>query len=457
MKPVHETTRRDFLLAAGAAVAATAYPIRANTAEVVPGKKSPNEKLNIAGIGIGGMGRTNLGNCMDENIVALCDVDDQYAAPTYLMFPNATRYKDYRKMFDAEHANIDAVVVATPDHSHAVIIMTAFRLGKHVYGQKPMAHSIREVRTLVAAARESGVQTQLGNQGHSADNIRRLCEWVDDGAIGPVREVHVWTDRPAGIEYEAEYKLMERPADTPPVPPTLDWDLWIGPAASRPYHPFYHPAHWRGWRAFGSGAIGDIGCHVLDPAYTALQLGAPEWVEATTTHFKPEVMAEAHPRASIIRFQFPARGDKPPVRLTWYDGRLKPEIPEAFGPEGRLEDTAGFLVGDNGVISHGFYGAGQLTLLPDARGRDYKEPPARLPRVEKQAHEKDWIRACKDGRPASANFEFVAALNEILMLGVIAMHCKDRRLCWDSAAMRFTNDEEANTMIDPPYREGWTL
>lgn len=453
----NRVTRKEFLWAAGAAVAAAAYPPRVNAAAVVPGRKSPNEKLNIAGIGIGGMGRTNLGNCSDENIVALCDVDDAYAARTYLMFPGAARYKDYRKMFDTECNNIDAVIVATPDHSHAVIVKTAFQLGKHVYCQKPMAHNLHEVRTLVQAARDCKVQTQLGNQGHSADNVRRLCEWIADGAIGAVREIHAWTDRPAGYETEAAYKIMERPTDTPPVPPTLDWDLWIGPAQYRPYHPFYHPMHWRGWRAFGSGAIGDIGCHVLDPAYTALRLGAPEWVEASTTHYQPEVSAETYPRASLIRFQFPARENLPPVKLFWYDGRLKPPIPDAFGSEQRLDDTAAYLVGDEGLISYGFYGAGNLTLLPAARGRDYREPPATLPRVDKQAHEQDWVRACKDGQPASANFDYAGPLNEILMLGVIAMCCKDRRLYWDGAAMRFTNDDEANALLNPPYRDGWTL
>jgi predicted dehydrogenase len=453
----HKMTRKAFLASAGAAVAAATYAPRVNAAEVVPGKKSPNEKLNIAAVGVGGMGRTNLGNCIDENIVALCDVDDAYAAPTYLMFPEAKRFKDYRKMFDAEAKNIDGVIVATPDHTHAVICMTAFQLGKHVYCQKPLAHNIHEVRKLTEAAREYKVQTQLGNQGNSSDNTRRLCEWIEAGAIGPVREVHAWTDRPAGGDKWTDFPIMARPEETPEVPPTLDWDLWLGPAQYRPYHPVYTPISWRGWRAFGTGPIGDIGCHVLDPSFMALKLGHPEWVEATTTHWEKDVIEETYPRASIIRFQFPARGGMPPVKVTWYDGRLKPFIPEDFEPGRTLEDTAAFLLGDHGTISHSFYGASDMVLLPEARAQEFKEPPETLPRVEGQAHEKAWIRACKEGTPASAHFDHAGPLNEMLLLGVIAMYHKEQRLYWDGLAMRFTNCDEANALVAPPYREGWSL
>lgn len=450
-------SRRGFLTAATVAALGAQSTAIAGKKRKAPRRISPNEKLNIATIGVGGMGKANTKKCRDENIVALCDVDDVYAGETFAAYPKAKRFRDYRTMFDQMGKEIDAVIIATPDHSHAVIATLAMRLGKHVYCQKPLAHNIHEVRALVETARACRVQTQLGNQGHSANGMRRLREWIEDGAIGPVREVHAWTDRPAGGDIWTDFPIMKRPAETPPVPDTLDWDLWIGPARQRPYHPIYHPIKWRGWCDFGTGPLGDIGCHVLDPSFFALDLGAPEWVEATSTHWEKEVSDETYPRASVVRFQFPARGDKPPVRVTWYDGRLKPCIPDDFDPRMRLDATAAFLIGDQGTISHGFYGAQDMRLLPKERALDYKQPPETLPRVKDEAHELDWVRACKDGKPSSANFDYAGPLNEMLLLGVIATRCKDRRLNWDSQAMQFTNDDKANAFINPPYREGWSL
>ncbi len=449
-------SRRGFLVTAAASAVSAGCVTRVNTAAVVPGKISPNEKLNIAAIGIGGMGSGNLKSCQAENIVALCDVDDVYAAKTFETYPHAKRYKDYRKMFDAEGKNIDAVIVATPDHTHAVIAMTAIRLGKHVYCQKPLAHNLHEVRQLTEAAREYKVQTQMGNQGHSSDEIRKLKEWIADGAIGHVHEVHAWSDRPVGGDPWSTFPMMKRPTDTPPVPDTLDWDLWIGPAKYRPYNPIYHPLQWRGWWDFGTGALGDMGCHILDPSFWALDLGAPTCVEATTTHWEKEVSDETIPRASIVRYQFPARGKMPPVNLTWYDGRLKPPFPRDFDPRQRLNADGALLVGEKGSIVHGSHGAGNLLLLPKTLRQQYKQPAKTIPRIE-GGHEEDWIRACKDGRPASSNFEYGGALTEMILLGVLAMRVKDRPLLWDGAAMRFTNDEQANSLINPPYREGWTL
>ncbi len=452
-------SRRAFLAAATTTAVAAGCATRMNTAQVIPGKLSPNEKLNIAAIGAGGMGRANIDACSTENIAVLCDVDDVRAADTFKAYPNARRYRDFRKMLDAEAKNLDAVILATPDHTHAVIGMAVLRHGKHLYCQKPLAHSLHEVRTLTEAARAANVQTQMGNQGHSSEQIRRLCEWVADGAIGPIHEVHAWSDRPVGGDPWSDFPVMARPAETPPVPETLDWDLWLGPAKYRPYHPIYCPLTWRGWWDFGTGPLGDMGCHILDPAFWALKLGHPVSVQATTTHWEKGVSEETYPRASIVRYQFPARNGMPPLKLTWYDGRIKPPIPELFDPQQRLDGNGALYIGEKGTILHGSHGAGNLRLLPKALRDEYRQPPKTLPRVKEcsGAHEQDWIRACKDGHPASSNFEYGGPLTEMVLLGVLAMRVKDRKLDWDGAAMRFTNDEEANLLIHPPYREGWTL
>lgn len=451
-------TRRAFLASATTTVVGAGCATRVNTAKVVPGKISPNEKLNIAGIGIGGMGAANLGAAAaTDNIVALCDVDEGYAGKTFAKYPDAKRFKDFRKLFDEAHKDFDAVIIATPDHTHAVITMAAIRAGKHVYCQKPLAHDVHEVRTVAKAAREAGIQTQMGNQGHSSDAIRKLCEWIEDGAIGPVREVHAWSDRPVGGDPWSNFPVMARPTDTPPVPDTMDWDLWLGPAMARPYHPIYHPLTWRGFWDFGTGALGDMGCHILDPSFWALKLGAPDTVQATTTHWEKGVQNETYPRAAIVRYTFPARGDMPPCNLTWYDGRLLPPIPRDFAPGQTFDRNGALLVGEKGSIIHGSHGAGGLTLLPEAYAKDYKQPEPRIPRVKDGAHEQDWIRACKDGKPASANFEYGAALTEMVLLGVLAMKAKDRRLDYDAATGKFKNSEVANSLIETKYRDGWTL
>ncbi len=452
-------TRRAFLAAAGTGVAATAHVACANTARVVPGRISPNERLNIAAIGVGGMGRANIEACATENIVALCDVDDSAAAQTYRTYPDANRYRDFRIMFDKEHKNIDAVIVATPDHTHAVAAVAAMRAGKHLFCQKPLAHSVHEARYLTEVARETGVQTQMGNQGHSSEQIRRLREWVQAGAIGQVREVHAWSDRPVGGDPWSDFPIMKRPDETPAVPDTLDWDLWLGPVSYRPYHPIYCPTTWRGFYDFGTGALGDMGCHILDPAFWALDLGHPESVQATTTHYNPQVSEETFPRASIVRYQFPARGDMPPVSLTWYDGRLKPPIPRDFEPDMQLDNNGAILIGDKGTAIHGSHGAGGLRFLPLETMREYKGPPRTLRRIRQSgnAHEQDWIRACKDGEPASACFDYGGPLTEMVLLGVAAMRIKDRKLEWDADKLQFTNNDEANAFINPPYREGWSL
>jgi len=453
-------SRREFLaVATAASTTLTACATHLSTARVVPGKVSPNEKLNIAAIGVGGMGAANIYACKGENIVALCDVDEVRAADTFKAYPKARKYTDFRRMFDKEDKQIDAVIVATPDHTHAVVAMAAIGMGKHIYCQKPLAHNIYEVRRLTEAARDAGVQTQMGNQGHSSEHIRLLYEWMQDGAIGDVREVHAWSDRPVGGDPWSDFPVMKRPEETPPVPETLNWDLWLGPAQYRPYHPIYCPTTWRGWWDFGTGALGDMGCHILDPAFWTLDLGHPTSVQATTTHCDPAVSAETYPRAAIIRYQFPARGRKPPVSLTWYDGRLKPPIPVDFEPGRRLAANGAVLIGSEGTIVHGSHGASEVRIVPESKMREYKRPPRTLPRVNngQAGHEQDWVRACKDGRPASSTFEYGGPLTEMVLLGVLAMRMKDRRLEWDPVNLRITNDEEANRLVNPPYRNGWSL
>jgi hypothetical protein len=299
----------------------------------------------------------------------------------------------------------------------------------------------------------------MGNQGHSMESMRLLKEWLDAGAIGNVTEVHAWTDRPVGGDPWSDFAVQARPSDTPPVPKTLDWEKWLGPAAFRPYHPAYHPLKWRAWLDFGTGALGDMGCHILDPAFWALELGAPQTVEATSTHFEPAVASETFPRASIVRYSFPARGSRPPVKLTWYDGRLLPPIPADLERDRPLPGSGALLIGEKGTILHGSHGADGVRLIPEARMRDYARPPKTLRRVT-EGHEGDWIRACKEGPagvPPCSPFEYGGALTEMVLLGVLAIRMKDQRLEWDSQNLRFTNNDKANELLRIEYREGWTL
>ncbi|HVO09955.1 MAG TPA: Gfo/Idh/MocA family oxidoreductase [Vicinamibacteria bacterium] len=451
--PKTTLTRRQFTSScAVAGLSAALVPGR------VLGADAPSNKLDIAAIGVGGMGAVNLKACEGERIVALCDVDEAYAAKTVALYPQAKVYKDYRVMLEKEKG-IDAVIVATPDHTHAVITMAALAAGKHVYCQKPLTHTVREARAIAEAARRSKVVTQMGNQGHSYESIRLLKEWLDDGAIGDVTEVHAWTDRPVGGDPWSDFVQRAMPADTPPVPASLDWDLWLGPAPYRPYHPEYHPLRWRAWLDFGTGPLGDMGCHILDPAFWALELGAPCAVEATTTHCDPAVASQTYPRASIVRYEFPARGSRPPVKLTWYDGRLLPPVPEELEPGRVLPASGALLIGRKGKILHGSHGADGVRLIPETRMAEYRRPPRTLPRVV-GTHEGDWIRACKEGpggRPPCSPFEYGAVLTEMVLLGVLAIRMKDQRLEWDAANLRFTNNEKANELLHITYRSGWSL
>jgi predicted dehydrogenase len=411
------------------------------------GQTPPSEKLNIAGIGVGGRGADDLSELESENIVALCDVDDARAAETYKRYPAARRYKDFRRMLDKEDKNIDAVMVATPDHTHAAASMAAIRRGKHVYCEKPLTHTIHESRQLARAAREAKVATQMGNQGQAFEGPRLLSEWIAAGAIGGVREVHVWSNRPAGMWPQG----AKRPEGTPPVPAGLDWDLWLGPAPSRPYHATYVPFSWRDFWDFGTGPLGDMGSHNCAPVFEALKLGAPVSVEARST----EVFEDTLPLASIVYYRFPARGDMPPVRLVWYDGGLLPERPEELEPGRNMSTEDGIIfVGDKGKILVEGWGAQSPRLIPESRHRAYDFPAKTLPRSI--GHHAEWVRACKEGTATGSNFDFASLVTEMVLLGNIAIRT-GRKLTWDAPGMKFVGDDDANQYLHYEYRQGWAL
>lgn len=425
---------------------------------VLGGKKNavPSDRLNIAGIGVGGQGGGDISQMTSENIVALCDVDWNRAAKTFTKFPQATQYRDFRIMLEKQK-DIDAVVIGTPDHVHAAAAMAALQLGKHVFCEKPLTHTIFEARKLTEAARQAGVATQMGNQGHAMESIRVLCEWMWDGAIGEVSEVHAWTPHPVWPQG------IGRPLDTPPIPEYLSWDLWLGPAQDRPFHPCYHPQKWRGWWDFGTGGLGDMGCHIFDHIVWSLQLGAPQSVEASYSEFVPDEMTwdkpknmETYPRASIVTYKFPAREGFPPLTLTWYDGGLMPPRPEEIPEDIQMGDTYGgaLYVGTKGKILCGSHGANSLRIWPEKRMSEYNRPSKTLPRSI--GHYKEWIQACKGGEPAAANFDYAGPLTETVLLGNVAIRTGGK-LLWDSENMRFPNMPEADQFLHRRYREGWSL
>lgn len=440
-------SRRAFLKSSAAAAAATIVPRHVLGRGFTP----PSDKLAVAGIGVGGMGAANLKELEAEAIVALCDVDPGYAVPTVKRYPGARFYTDFRVLLEKESA-LDAVVIATPDHTHAVITMAALRAGKHVYTQKPLTHDVWEARQLALAAKASKLTTQMGIQGHSGEGIRLVVEWIRAGLIGEVREVDAWCDLsyyPWGHAYWSS-KWGERPADTPAAPAGLDWDLWIGPAPFRPYHPAYHPLVWRCWWDFGVGMMGDRGAHTLDAAVWALDLDAPETVEATSTGLN----AETHPLSAVVTYRFPARGGRPPVKLTWYEGLRAPR-PEALEDGRKMPEEGGLVFkGARGVIMCGVYGDSPR-LVPESLMREARRPDRSIPRVE-GSHEQDWARACKRGEKAGAAFEYAGPLTEICLLGNVAKKL-DARIAWDAAALRVTNVPEAEALIRRPYRAGWSL
>ncbi len=409
--------------------------------------KSPSEKLNIACIGVGGQGGNNLGRVQSQNIVALCDVDDQRAADAFKNHPNAAKFHDYRELLDKMHKGIDAVVVSTPDHMHAVITLAAIQLGKHVYCEKPLTRTVAEARRVAKAAEKHNVVTQMGNGGNAQDGARRNVELLRAGILGPVREVHAWSDRPVGWWPQG----LDRPKETPPVPDTLKWDLWLGVAPQRPYHPAYVPSAWRGWWDFGTGALGDMGCHICNVAFWGLDLRDPTAIECEV----PDVHAETAPMWSKVVWQFPARGDRPAVKLHWYDGGKKPPAELVEGRE--IPGNGSIIVGEKGTMFLPSSNGSERVLLPAEAFAELKEPPVTLPRAS--GHHEEWIEACKEGKTRKdvmSHFGRAALMTETLLLGNLSVRA-GRRIEWDPNAMKVTNLPEANAYVDPPYREGWAV
>jgi predicted dehydrogenase len=448
--------RRKFLHRAGAGVALfNILPARMLVGAERPGA---NSRVNLAGIGVGSRGGADVEEISAEgaNIVALCDVDDKYAATTFSKFPKATRFKDYRVMLDKMGKEIDGVIIGTPDHTHALITMEAMRRGKHVYCEKPLTHNIYEVRQVMAAAHKHKVVTQLGNQGHSTGTIRQLCEWVWAGAIGNVHTVHAGCDAFPNVYCQmGNLDKLDQHYD---VPAGLDYELWIGPVPFRPYTPFWVPWNWRGWMPFGTGTIGDWFCHVIDPSFWALDLNAPSTVQAEVTNYDPAKHGLTYPPGSRITYEFPARKGRGPVKLVWHDGSTKIPRPRDFSADDKVPATGAVLFGDNGMIVHGSHGAGGCYLTPEKLMDQYSgknAPPQKIPRIKNHAW--DFLDAIRSGRPAGSNFDYGGPLTQCALLGAIAIHFPGELLKWDDAKMRITNHEAANAMVHPAYRKGWKI
>ena len=460
-------SRRRFLQVTTAATAFTLVPRHVLGGA---GQIPPSEKITLAGIGTGGQGMQNLEALQafpEVQVVAVGDVnreggrylswnwtegkeqkfcgreparrlvEEHYANQQRSGHYRGCRaYADFRELLEQE--DVDAVMVATPDHTHAVITMAALKRRKHVYCEKPLTYSVFEARQIALAAREAGVATQMGNQGQAGESARVVAEIIADGAMGPVHEVQVWCSArfwhwPAG---------QGRPLERPPLPEGLDWDLWLGPAPERPYHPEYHPWTWRNWWDFGTGQLGDLGCHKLSTVVKALDLGHPISVEASSTLLGPEV----YPLGVTARYQFPARGEMPPVVLSWFDGGLKPPRPPELEPGDPLQDT--IYVGANGILNGD-------RLFPESRFEHYQRPPKTLSRSPGHYHE--WVTACRGGPPAGSNFvDHAGLLTEICLLGNVAVRAR-KKLDWDGAHFRITNDAAANRLLHREYRKGWSL
>jgi len=448
-----EISRRRFLNTTAAAAVFTIVPRHVLGG---PGYTPPSEKLNIACIGAGGKGRSDIANISTENIVALCDVDEKRAAPTFKKYPKVKKYKDFRKMLEKEYKNIDAVTVSTPDHTHAVAAMAAIKLGKHVYCQKPLAHNIYEVRILTQEARKHNVVTQMGIQIHADSALKLGVEIIKSGIIGKVHRVDLWSCK-------GHIKKCSRPNVIPPdkvpnipVPSTLDWDLWLGPAPYRRYHPQYLPGKWRIWWDFGCGRLGDMGCHIMDPAFWALDLKCPITVEAHPEPFTKELC----PNGTVVRWQFPARGDQPPVTMTWYDGSNWPFYPPNASPDFKLPDQGGLYYGEKGtlLLPHRTGATPPDKDLPrlisDAKMKDFKPPKQLFERGIN--HYQEWIRACKGGPKTSAGFDYSGPLTEAVLLGNVAAKT-GQRIFWDAKNLKVTNIPEANKHLKRQYRDGWIL
>jgi predicted dehydrogenase len=421
------------------------------------GFQAPSDSLNIGCVGAWGQGAGDIAGVSSENIVAICDIDDEMIVrllknekntPEHqAKYEKANKYRDFRIMLDKEKS-LDAVVVTTPDHTHAVIAMAAIKRGKHVYVEKPLTHTVKEARLLAQAAKKANIVSQMGNQGHAKEGARLLNEWIWDGAIGPVSEVHVWTNRPTWPQG------IDAPKEIPSCPSSLDWDLWLGPSPWRPYHPAFHPFAWRGWWDFGTGAVGDMGAHLIDQPFWALNLGAPKTIQASSTKYTKD----SFPVAEIITYEFPARGTLPPAKLVWYDGGLLPARPEVLETGRMMGDDGGgcLFVGKAGMILCGTYGENPR-LLPEKLMKEYKRPAKTIPRSPGIYEE--WIAAIKQGKKSSTDFSYAGPLTEMMLLGNIALKMQEQRavLQWDAEKMEFPNFPEANQFLHMEYRPGWEL
>jgi len=454
--------RRGFL-AGGAAALGAAAPL-AVPRHVLGGEghQAPSDTLRIAAVGVGGMGRNYLAGCKGERVVALCDLDHARSAKVFETYPGATRYHDFRKMFDKEAGRFDALILGTPDHTHAVILMRALELRKHIYCAKPITHTIaeaRKVRQAVLAAK--GLATMSSVQVSGADFARNTTELLTTGVLGPVRELHIWCDHPV---YPCSL-LRPKEAQTPPQ--GMDWDLWIGPAPYRPFHSAYHPENWRPWWDFGAGTVGDMACHTLHVYFNELDLRGPTLVygSSSTRHegfFQAVSTPECQSHANMVTWEFPARGDRPPLSVHWYDGGMKPHRPRELDARLWMPHSGLLFVGEKGKLIANYYGGNPYRgrgrsgglLLPEEKFRDVQDPPKTLPRVDD--HYRHWTRACKTGAATSCPVELGCEMTEMALLGSLALRT-GRVLEWDAQAMRITNNEQANALVNPPYRAGWTL
>jgi predicted dehydrogenase len=437
-------TRRQFL--GGAAATAGLLILPRYMLGDQPSTMTPSNRVNTALVGKGTRGKQQTA----WSGFISCDVDKKAGAD----------YQDYRKMLDEKGKDIDALLIATPDHTHAVIAMEAIRRGKHVYVEKPLAHSIGEIRALSAAAKEHKVVTQLGNQGHSYDSCAQCVEWIRDGAIGTVKEVH------CGHSGGSAIKDLDKLKEQYPIPDGMDWDLWIGPAAYRGFNPMFHPHNWRNWAFFGTGAAGDWTCHCVDPAFWALELQYPTSVEVTVDGYDPKLHADVFAPGKCAKFEFPAKGDRGPITLYWRDGSAKWPRPEGLEAGRNTPGEGGVVVGTEGGITYGVWGAGDFRVFPETRLKAYLEskpgymaakgPPKTIKRVSE--HHKDFAEAIREGRPAGSDFaNYGGPLTEVALLSIIGMRFPGQKLLWDGPNAKFTNNEEANKMVNPPYRDGWKL
>jgi len=434
-------TRRGFLR--NAALSSSGLIILSNSRSAYTAQA--NEKLNIAAIGIGGRGAADVNGVKDENVVALCDVDQSRAAKTFEQFPKARRFTDFRRMLDKMRSKIDAVVIGTPDHTHAPPGVMAMKMGKHCYCEKPLTHNVYEARLMAQVARENGLVTQMGTQIHAGDNYRRVVELVQRGAIGKVRDVHVWLGANyAGPPKPTDMSQPDAPTDRPAVPETLDWDLWLGPAAYRPYHPEYAPHKWRYWWNFANGRLGDFFCHYCDLAFWALKLRHPITVEADGP-----VHPESAAKWTIATQQYAARGDLPPVTLTWYNGGGYPAlVKEKNVPQWK---NGVLFIGSEGMLISDY---SKHQLLPETKFADFKRPDPFIP--SSIGHHREWVEACKTGGPTTCNFDYSGALTEAALLCNVALRT-GRKLTWDAKNLRAVGCPEADKFISRQYREGWKL